>query len=131
MALVLVVDDSEDVCDVVARLLRRGGHVAECQTSADAALAYLAKEIPNLIVLDVMMPEMTGLDVLRSIRADPRLAAVPVIIYSALSDEKTRAAAMKLGATGYVIKGGGWTDLHAEIRKHIPPAPADDADAAE
>lgn len=126
MALVLVVDDSEDVCDVVARLLQRGGHVAECHTSAESALAYLANQVPSLIVLDVMMPAMTGLDVLQAVRATPRLAAVPVIIYSALSDEKTRAAATRLGATGYVVKGGGWVDLHAEIQKHIPAPPADE-----
>ena len=124
MARLLVVDDNEDACELIARLLRRAGHEATCHTSPSAALSYLAKETPDLIVLDVMMPEMTGLDVLKSVRADARLAAVPVVVYSALSDERTRAAALSLGASAYVVKGGGWTDLHAEIQKHVGPPPA-------
>ena len=126
MARLLVVDDNEDACELVARLLRRAGHDATCQTSAGAAIAYLTTQVPDLIVLDVMMPEMTGLEVLRILRADPRLAAVPVVIYSALSDEKTRSAARALGANGYVVKGGGWTDLNAEIRRLVGPPAADE-----
>ena len=122
MARLLVVDDSEDSCELLARILRRAGHDPTCYTSATEALAGLARDdIPDLIVLDVMMPEMTGLDVLKALRADPRLASVPVVIYSALSDDKTRSAARTLGANGYVVKGGGWTDLESEIRKHLEP----------
>ena len=126
MARLLVVDDNEDACELIARLLRRAGYEATCHTSPSAALAYLAKDTPDLIVLDVMMPEMTGLDVLKSVRADPRLAAIPVVVYTALSDDRTRAAARSLGANAYVVKGGGWTDLHAEIRKYLSPPPKPD-----
>ena len=122
MVRLLVVDDNEDACELLARILRRTGYEVTCQTSAADALRYLDTETPDLVVLDVMMPGMTGLDVLKSVRADARLAGVPIVIYTALSDEKTRTAARALGASGYVVKGGGWPDLHAEIVRHIGPA---------
>ena len=119
MARVLVVDDNPDTCELLARVLRKAGHEAECDASAAAALARLRRSPPDLVVLDVMMPEMNGLEVLRQVRADPTLAGVTVIMFSALSDEKTRAEARRLGANGYVVKGVGWTELNAEIRRHV------------
>jgi DNA-binding response OmpR family regulator len=130
VARVLVVDDNHDTCELLARVLRRMGHDATCQTSARSALEYLRAETPDLIVLDVMMPGMKGLELLKKVRADARTAAVTVVIFSALSDEKTRAEARRLGANGYVIKGTGWAELHTEIQNHIGPGPsrADSAD---
>ena len=123
MARVLVVDDNHDTCELLARILRRGGHDAACETTALGALEYLRSTIPDLIIVDVMMPEMTGLDLLKAIRNNPSSAAVTVVVFSALSDERTRDEARRLGANGYVVKGTGWADLHAEIEKHIGPTP--------
>ena len=123
MARVLVVDDNHDACELLARILRRVGHDADCQTTPRGALAHVAAQLPDLIILDVMMPEMTGLEVLRTLRADARTADVTVIVYTALSDEKTRREAQRLGASGFVVKGGGWTELHAEIQRHLGPPP--------
>ena len=119
MARVLVVDDNHDACELLARILRRFGHHAACQTTARGALAHLAEHTPDLIILDVMMPETTGLEVLRSLRADPRTAAVRVIVFTALSDDKTREEARRLGADRFVVKGAGWPALQAEIHRHI------------
>ena len=124
MARVLVVDDNQDTCELLARILRRAGHDAACETSPAAALDHVRRDAPDLVVLDVMMPGMTGLEVLRAIRAEPALAALPVVMFTALSDEKTRSEARRLGATGYVVKGTGWVDLHAEIQKHVGAPPA-------
>lgn len=124
MARVLVVDDNPDSCELLARLLRRAGHTADCETSARGAVDALAAadgNLPDLVILDVMMPGMNGLEVLKSVRRDARTAAVAVVMFTALSDAKTRAEAQRLGATGYVVKGIGWGDLQAEIQKHIGP----------
>ena len=119
MARVLVVDDNHDTCELLARILRRAGHDAACETAPAAALDHMRRDAFDLIILDVMMPGMTGLEVLRAIRAEPGLAALRVVLFTALSDEKTRAEARRLGASGYVVKGTGWADLHAEIQKHV------------
>jgi CheY-like chemotaxis protein len=123
MARVLVVDDNHDACELLARILRRTGHEAVCQTTARSALAYLGSSTPDLVILDVMMPEMTGLDLLKAIRANPRTANVNVVVFTALSDEKTRGEAARLGATGYVVKGSEWMLLQAEIQKYVGPRP--------
>lgn len=123
MARVLVVDDNHEACELLARILRRIGHDAACQVTARGAMAYLQSNTPDLIILDVMMPEMTGLDFLRSIRSNPQTSTIAVVIYTALSDEKTRAEAARLGASGYVVKGSGWNDLHAEIQKRVGREP--------
>lgn len=121
MARVLVIDDNQDTCELLARLLRRAGHVADCATSAGEAMKYLGSSCADLLILDVTMPSMTGLELLRVVRERPQSAAVPVVIYTALSDAKTRTEAARLGASGYVVKGRGWPDLQAEIEKHIGP----------
>ena len=119
MARVLVVDDNQDTCELLARILRRAGHDAACQTSPAGALDQIRRDVPDLVILDVMMPGMTGLELLRAVRAEEGFAALPVVLFTALSDEKTRAEARRLGASGYVVKGTGWTELHAEIQKHV------------
>jgi CheY-like chemotaxis protein len=121
VARVLVVDDNHDTCELLARILRRGGHDASCQTSAAAALAHLRSNTPDLIIADVMMPEMNGLDLLKAIRSDPANHTVKVVVFSALSDDRTREEALRRGADGYVVKGSGWAELHREIEKHIGP----------
>ena len=121
MARILVVDDNHDTCELLARILRRAGHEASCETSPRDALAHLGSNTPDLVILDVMMPEMTGLEVLKALRKEPRTARVAVVVFTALSDDRTREEARRLGASGYVVKGTGWPDLHAEIEKHIGP----------
>lgn len=121
MARVLVIDDNPDTCELLARLLRRAGHDADCKTSAGDAIDSLGSSRVDLLILDVNMPQMTGLELLKVVRANPRTAAVPVVLYTALSDKKTRSEAARLGASGYVVKGRGWLELQAEIEKYIGP----------
>src|SRR4051812_3130380 len=77
MAHVLVIDDSRDVCRAVAAFLKMHGHAAYCVLSGHAGLAYLQTALPDLIVLDVMMPGMDGREVLQRIRGDARTRGVP------------------------------------------------------
>lgn len=121
MATVLVVDDQMDACRALARLLRHFGHNANCSDSGPNALEYLSSNKPDLVILDVMMPGMDGLDVLRVIRADPRLQALPVILFSALSDPKFRDYAINEGANDYWIKGAiDFSKLDQHLARYLP-----------
>ena len=109
--MILIVDDHPDTCGFLIRLLGQRGHAATSAGSGEAALAALAEVRPSLIVLDYMMPGMSGLDVLRRIRSDAALAAIPVVIYSAAAhDGELRAEALRLGAADWVPKADprGW-----------------------
>jgi CheY-like chemotaxis protein len=105
VATVLIVDDNEDICRVLARLVRSSGHTAEVANGGQQAIDYLATHRPDLLILDVMMPHVDGLEVLRSVRNDPRTAAVPVVMFTAAGEGEIRDRALRAGASGYLVKG--------------------------
>ena len=116
---VLVVDDVDDARDIMARLLRRVGYRPVTAADGAAALAAVDAERPDLVLLDMSMPEMDGLEVLRRLRADPRHRDLPVVVFSAVSDGRSVAEARRLGAADYSIKGAvGAADLFACIARH-------------
>jgi CheY-like chemotaxis protein len=102
---VLVVDDDHDTCRVLVKLIQQCGHRAICVESGQAALDHLTHTIPDLVVLDQMMPDMDGLTVLRAIRCDPRLQRLPVVMFSAVTDKTFQALTVHEGASDYWIKG--------------------------
>jgi putative two-component system response regulator len=106
MARVLVVDDNEELCVVLARLLRHLGHEAWHLSDGSEALDHLRQSptLPDLLILDVMMPGLSGYDVLRALSGDPNLRTVPVVMYSALSDPVSRRLALEMGAREYLVK---------------------------
>ena len=105
MATVLIVDDHPDVCRVVSRLVRTIGHRADSAHGGQPALDYLRDKVPDLIILDAMMPKVDGLQVLRSVRTDPRTRDVPVVMFTALSDPEFKSRAMEEGANDLWVKG--------------------------
>jgi CheY-like chemotaxis protein len=120
MASILLVDDNPDTCIPLARLLEYMGHHTDCVSSGADALGYLKMVRPNLVVLDVSMPVMDGLTVLREMRQRPDLARLPVVMYTALSDEKVRTQALELGASDVLIKGlTDLGELQAKITQYM------------
>lgn len=101
---VLVVDDNADVRVLVSRILRLIGEQAACVSGGKEALEYLRHERPKLVLLDLMMPEVDGLAVLRTIRSDPALAGLPVVVFSAAGDREL-GQALSNGADAYLRKG--------------------------
>ena len=106
MATILVVDDHDDTRDAVALVLRRLEYDVACESGGGAATAYLARHVPDLVLLDVSMPGVDGLQVLRTLRADPRTARLPVVVFTAYDDDGMRRAAADAGATDYWVKAG-------------------------
>ena len=97
-------------------------------SAATKPLTYLEQTLPDVVLLDVMMPGMDGMEVLRQIRSDPRTARLAVIMYSAVSDPAYREAALSKGADDYLVKGSVEVDdLRDCIERHAavghPPAP--------
>src|SRR5687767_7485597 len=121
--MILVVDDHVDTCHAVMRLLRSSGYVAQCSHDGAEALALAARVNPRVVILDVMMPGMSGVDVLRAMRADAALAAVPVLMYSASDNPAHAEEAARLGAKGFILKGTDWAAFIARVGSLAgPPA---------
>ena len=98
---VLVVDDDLTVRDVVRRYLELGGHQVSLADNGEDALRWIAEHEPDLVVLDLMLPGIDGLEVCRRLRQH---SAVPVVMLTALGEEENRIAGLQLGADDYVTK---------------------------
>jgi DNA-binding response OmpR family regulator len=98
---VLVVDDDLTVRDVVRRYLELGGHQVALADNGEDALRWIAEHEPDLVVLDLMLPGIDGLEVCRRLR---ERSAIPVVMLTALGEEENRIAGLQLGADDYVTK---------------------------
>jgi CheY-like chemotaxis protein len=107
--MILVVDDFHDSAEALARLFRKIGYPASIALNGFEALAFIRShppEQPLLVILDEMMPGMSGIEVLRQIRSDPRIASTGVVMHTAGFDTEARDEAITLGAIGWFLKGG-------------------------
>jgi len=101
---ILVVDDEPDLLELVRFNLDRAGFRVETAVSGEEALARLRRSVPDLLVLDLMLPDLSGEEVCRRVRADPGLTGLPVIMLTAKSEEVDRVVGFELGADDYVTK---------------------------
>ena len=123
MANVLIVDDDIDGCKPLARLLQYVGHKSFFVHDGRAALSLLDQLRPDMILLDVMMPGLDGMEVLRHIRAHPLHKDLPVVVYSALSDTGTMTQAKQNGAQSYLVKSkASFADIQSCIEEHLGDA---------
>jgi DNA-binding response OmpR family regulator len=127
---ILVVDDDTTVSEVVARYLERDGYTVETVTDGREALDRALAEPPDLVVLDLMLPGVDGLEVCRRLRA---LAPVPIVILTARGQESDRIVGLDLGADDYVSKPFSTKELVARVRAVLrrakgPLAPNGDRD---
>ncbi|MCL7458297.1 response regulator transcription factor [Micromonospora echinofusca] len=111
---VLVVDDDHNVSDVICRYLEHDGFQASHAGDGAAALAAVARQTPDLVVLDLMLPEVSGLQVCRELRAGPH--GVPIIMLTALGDEADRILGLQLGADDYLTKPFSPRELVLRVR---------------
>jgi two-component system, chemotaxis family, chemotaxis protein CheY len=124
MSTVLIVDDQAQTRRLLDRILRYFGHSTVDVGSASEALAYLNDSVPDAVVLDYMMPEMDGLQVLRAVRKDPRTAKLPVIFYSAVGDPKIIATVMDAGASDFWVKANvDIAEMQVRLARWLPAEP--------
>lgn len=113
--LLLIVDDNEDNRDVLARRLEKQGHWVVTASSGPEALAALAEQPFDLVLLDIMMPEMDGYEVLSRIKSGPQTQHIPVIMISALDEIESVVRCIQIGAADYLPKPFNPTLLRARV----------------
>jgi DNA-binding response OmpR family regulator len=113
---ILIAEDDADIADLISHYLTKAGWSPHVTSAGDEALAYLRSHPVDVMVLDLMLPGLSGLDVCRAIRADPATAALPVIMLTARTDEADRVKGLDLGADDYVAKPFSPNELVARIR---------------
>lgn len=126
----LVVDDNEDNRDVLARYLQRLGHVVVRAENGLRALETLRQEPCDLILLDIMMPEMNGYQMLEHLKADSRLRDIPVIMISALDEMDNVVRCIEMGAEDYLTKPFNATLLRARVQSCLDKKLLHDQEAA-
>jgi phosphate regulon transcriptional regulator PhoB len=126
---ILIVEDEADIRDLLAFHLERAGyHVTRSRTGADALRQVRARP-PDLILLDLMLPELDGLEVCRRLRQDPRTASVPIVMLTARGEEVDRIVGLELGADDYVVKPFSPKEVVARVRAVLRRAGARDGAA--
>ena len=113
---ILVVDDVAKNVKLLADVLAVRGYRTSTAASGEEALASIAAEVPDLVLLDVMMPGLSGYDVCRAIRADPALAMLPVVLVTALDPAQERVKGLEAGADDFLSKPVNQAELMARVR---------------
>ena len=114
---VLIVEDEEDIAGLIKHTLERSGSAdAEIVNSGDAALKAVADSPPDLIILDLNLPVLSGTEVCRILRSRPAVRHVPIIMLTARTSENDRVAGLELGADDYVTKPFSLRELTARVR---------------
>jgi CheY-like chemotaxis protein len=128
MASVLIVEDDRDSCDVLDRFLRRSGHETECVPNGREALSVLVQQPPDVIVMDMCMPEMDGVSLLQVLRSYLRWNRLPVVLVTGAATAPQVQEAEELGVRGVFVKGEfKLKDLLACIERCVSAAPPPEA----
>jgi two-component system alkaline phosphatase synthesis response regulator PhoP len=124
---VLIVEDDADIAALIAHFLEKTGLGSEIVPDGGRALARARASLPDLIILDLMLPGLNGLEVCRALRADEKTAAVPIIMLTARGEESERIFGLDVGADDYIVKPFSPNELMARVRallRRAAPAPA-------
>jgi two-component system, OmpR family, alkaline phosphatase synthesis response regulator PhoP len=113
---VLVVEDDPDIAQLVAHYLEKAGFSAELLASGRDALAAIAARPPDVIVLDLMLPQVDGLEICRVVRGNAATAAIPIIMLTARAEESDRIVGLEIGADDYLGKPFSPNELVARVR---------------
>jgi two-component system, OmpR family, phosphate regulon response regulator PhoB len=114
---VIVVEDEADAAEMFAEMMRVNGFRVVKSFSSGPAINLIANEMPDIVILDVMMPDISGLEVLKYMRREPQLAKIPVIVISAKSMPSDIKIGMDAGASVYLTKPVGFLELKQAVEK--------------
>ena len=120
---VLIIEDEADAAELFAEMMRVSGFRVLKTSSSAPALSLVASEKPDLVILDIMMPEVSGLDILREMRQDPGLAGIPVVVVSAKSMPADIKTGMEAGASTYLTKPVGFLELKEAVEQALGSSP--------
>lgn len=116
---VLIIEDEEDAAELFAEMMRVSGFRVVKTSSSAPAIAMMTAQKPDIVLLDIMMPEISGLDVLRQMRRDPALVNIPVVVVSAQSLPTDIRHGMEAGASTYLTKPVGFFDLKEAVERAL------------
>jgi DNA-binding response OmpR family regulator len=123
---VLIVEDEPDIRELVVHHLKREGYQVSAASSGEEALRQVQAAPPDLVILDLMMPAMNGLEVCRRLRQDPSTVSLPIVMLTAKGDEVDRVLGLEIGADDYIVKPFSPKELLARVRavlRRSRPAP--------
>jgi two-component system, OmpR family, alkaline phosphatase synthesis response regulator PhoP len=116
MSRILIVEDDQDIAALVARYLNKAGYTSEIVASGRDALRTITTNAPDLLVLDLMLPQVDGLEICRAVRANKKTAAIPIIMLTARGEESDRIVGLEIGADDYLSKPFSPGELVARVR---------------
>ncbi len=116
MTKILIAEDERDIRDLIAFTLRFAGYEVVTAANGEEAVESAAQETPDLILLDVRMPRMTGYDACKLIKSDPALVDIPVVFLSAKGQEAEIQTGLEAGAEEYLLKPFAPDELTARVR---------------
>lgn len=116
---VMIIEDEPDAAELFAEMMRVSGFRVIKTYTSTPAMALIAQEKPDLILLDIMMPDISGLEVLRYMRREPELEKIPVIVVSAKSMPSDVRDGLEAGASIYLTKPVGYIDLKNAVDRAI------------
>lgn len=120
--LILAVDDENDVLLIIKTALLSEGFEVVTAASGPEALTAMAEKTPDLVILDMMMPEMTGFDVLEKMRSDTTTQSTPVIMLTGINDKEKIRTAIDSGVSYYMVKPFEFHDLISKVKLAIADA---------
>jgi DNA-binding response OmpR family regulator len=113
---ILVVDDEESLAEFICRALRQHGYKTLCAGDGDSALNMIAEELPDLVILDLMLPRMDGWEVCRRAKSDPKTRDIPIMMLTARNSSEDVVQGLDLGADDYMRKPFPLEELLARVR---------------
>jgi len=116
VANVLIVEDERDLVSLLEFNLRQGGFETASATTGEQAFAQVRRRVPDLVLLDLMLPDLSGTEVCRRLKSDPRTRHVPVVMLTARGEELDRVVGFELGADDYVVKPFSVRELVLRLR---------------
>ena len=130
MATILIVEDEPDIQELIAYNVQRAGHEPLKAASAEQALAIVREALPDLVLIDWMLPGMNGVELARSLRANRRTESIPLIMVTARGTEQDKLEGLGIGADDYMTKPFSPAELNARIKavlRRRAPQATDDA----
>lgn len=127
MAKIIIVEDDVNLASIYQQKISSGGHEVMIVQDKDAVSAITVQK-PDLVLLDIIMPNISGLDILRELKADPTTAGVPVLLLTNVAEDASIAKGLELGAYGYLLKSETTPDavlsrVSMTLEESAPPKP--------